>query len=169
MCCLSLDIKNAFNETIRAAGLKRVWEDSRLRDIGYALHKKLACHALVGLGSGNDVQEAPYQSSEGHVQGAGEAMPMTCLTTDKANKVVNEFLRLYGGMLQAGADDTYLVGPWRKVLEALEMFTALLEEVGLSLNESKTRIYIHQSERTDAFLTAIAEKKYNRRPSQRRR
>ena len=85
-------------------------------------------------------------------------MPMTCLTTDKANKVVNEFLRLHGGMLQAGADDTYLVGPWRQVKEGLDIFTALLEEVGLSLNKSKTRIYIHQSERTDEFLTAIEEK-----------
>ena len=90
-------------------------------------------------------------------EGASEAMPITCLTTDKANKQTNEFLRLAGGMLTAGADDTYLSGPIRQVIAALEMLIALLAEVGLTLNESKTRIYIDQSYRTDEFLNLIRE------------
>ena len=43
------------------------------------------------------------------------------------------------------------------MIAALEMLIALLAEVGLTLNESKTRIYIDQSYRTDEFLNLIRE------------
>ena len=64
---------------------------------------------------------------------------MTCLTTDAANKEVNKRLRLSGGMLVAGADDTYMLGKLIDVLEAMKICVARLVEVGLSLHPDKTK------------------------------
>lgn len=158
LCCLSVDMKNAFNEVKRLEGLSALWSHTPLRPLWYALYRKLSCKSIIQIGGGDSVQLAPYRSEEGYVQGASESMLMTCLSTDASNKKVNEFLRMSGGMLIAGADDTYLLGPLDQVLRAYDMFSELLAGIGLTLNESKTRMYADQSIRNQSYFDALRAK-----------
>ena len=151
-------MKNAFQNVIREKGLEKIWKNPELHPIFYALYRKASCSTYIGIGGGNNVHNAPYSSEEGYVQGSVESMIMTCLTTDAANKEVNKRLRLSGGMLVAGADDTYLIGKLRDVLEAMEILVARLAEVGLSLHPNKTKIYVADAHRTEAFLDTIQAK-----------
>ena len=57
------------------------------------------------------MKQAPFTSDEGEQQGAVESMPFFCLGTDKPNNDTNDDLRIHGGSLMAGVDDTYLIGP----------------------------------------------------------
>ena len=80
LCILTVYMRNAFNEEIRAARLKKVWEEPKLPPLFYALHQQLGCETHIAIG-GSNALEAPYRSAEGHVQGEVSAMAMTCLTT----------------------------------------------------------------------------------------
>jgi hypothetical protein len=139
LCILTVDLKNAFQNVIGEKGLKKISKHPELHPLYYALHRKATSSTHIGIGGGNSVHDAPYSSEEGYVQGSVESMMMTCLTTDAANKEVNKRLRLSGGMLVAGADDTYMLGKLIDVLEAMKICVARLVEVGLSLHPDKTK------------------------------
>ena len=78
-------------------------------------------------------------------------MPCFCLGTDKPNNETNDDLRLHGGSLMAGADDTYLIGPPEIVSPFIIKHKERLATVGLKLNVSKTKYYIHEDHRTMGY------------------
>ena len=147
----SIDVENSFNEVQRQAVLQTLWKEERLRDLWYYAWRCKECKAYIGLGSGPQMEKAPFTSDEGEQQGAVESMPFFCLGTDKPNNDTNDDLRKHGGALMAGADDTYLIGPPEIVFPLIIKHKERLATVGLKLNVSKTKCYIHEDHRTIGY------------------
>ena len=116
---LSLDYSNAFNEASREKVLEALWTVPDLRPIWSFCYHLLLCKSYVGLGSGHSLTTAPFRSEEGTQQGAIVASPLFCLAVHVINRSSNNYLSRHGGLLVAGMDDTYMVGPTDALLAAL--------------------------------------------------
>ena len=150
---VSLDMENAYNEIIRARILQALWDKPDLRPLFMFFYKEMAPESYVGLGGGTQMRTAPFRSAEGEQQGAHKSAPSFCIGVHSANMVTNTELRASLGFLIAGIDDTNLYGPPAEVFASIPRHQERLRHLGLQLNLSKSKCYIHPDHRPPDFDT----------------
>ena len=82
------------------------------------------------------------EAAEGQTQGDPLSGPFFCVTIQKDVVKADNRLRKFGGMVRAGWDDAYFVGPKTEVFNALEEFkTEVNNKSGLVLQVTKSEVY----------------------------
>ena len=132
-----VDLKNAFNEVIRAATINAFEAESTLRHLATLFGMVLAPHiALEARGV------VWGETGEGQVQGDPLSGAGFAVTIQKHVVALDETLKSLGGFAMAGADDISAVGPRGTVVEAvIEFARAVWEDCGLRIQWNKTKYY----------------------------
>ena len=151
---VKLDIRNAFNEVSRAAITETLQEEPSLSHLAWFATVVLA--PVSGLETGGKLWG---ETAEGGVQGDPESGPFFCVTIQKDVVKADSRLKEHGGMVRAGWDDAYFVGPKCEVFQALEEFkTEVNNKAGLVLQVTKSEVYSANGEMPpeapDGFVNA---------------
>jgi hypothetical protein len=99
---LKLDVKNAFQEAIRALILEVYWETPSLRSLHCYMYHLLSTRALVFLGSGSSMILCIFNSGEGSQQGCVFGMPNFNILIAAVNRKTAVLLQAHKGNLFAG-------------------------------------------------------------------
>jgi hypothetical protein len=149
---LKLDVKNAFQELIRALILEVYWETPSLRPLHSYMYHLLSTRAFVFLGSGSSMILCTFNSGEGSQQGCVFGMPNFNIVIAAVNRKTAALLRAHNGNLFAGADDTTLIGP-PDVLYTIanDNHVPGLKTLGLEVAVHKSQTWIALEHRTPAY------------------
>ena len=133
---VKLDLKNAFNAVFQARVLAALQAEPSLR------HLVPLVRALFEGGCGLEAGGVLWgESSEGVAQGDPLSMLLFCVGIHEDLVWLQAQLEECGGMVRAGADDVYVVGPLEVVVpKVLEMAAKLKDGAGLELELSKTLV-----------------------------
>ena len=115
----------------------------------------MAWHAATSLApsSGLESQGRLWgRAPEGTTQGDPEGGPWYCTTWQRRLRELDATLAAVGGMVRAGWDDLFPVGPPEVLFPAMERFWRLvLEECGLQPQLTKSKIYSSTGNRHPAM------------------
>ena len=146
---ISVDVRNNFNEVSRKSILQSLWSEPSLRPLFYFTYKSLMCQSYMGMGSGTNITDADFLSCEGVQQGTVDAPPLACIAFNSVYNATNTLLQQHGGSFSAIIDDCTLTGPLATTLDALQVHERNLAAIGMTLNRSKTFVYLPQHLRTN--------------------
>ena len=156
---VKVDVSNAFNACTRAAmlaAIERHPEVARLLPLYAAI---LVPESKLWMrGTNGDLEEIGRRCAEGGHQGCSATGAAFCLAIHPAVEAADNALGACGGFARFFADDGYLVGPRKEVLEALAAFEIQVrEECGLELNRKKTEWLASTEELAEVERPAMAE------------
>mgnify|MGYP001307855544 FL=1 len=147
---VALDIKNAFNEVTREKVLESLQKYPELRPLLYYNWRESTVKSPILLGSGPSATVADFFSEEGQQQGAVQAGINFNLAIDRPNKITQEKLGEDGCILGV-CDDTTIIGRPEVVFPLIKEHKEELAKIGLELNISKTKCYIHGEYRNEEY------------------
>ena len=131
------DVKNGYNEAARSAMVAAIHSEPSLRHMAWHAGTTLA--PSPGLESQGRLWG---RTGEGSTQGSPEGGPWFCITWQEHLLELEASLKAAGGMVRAGWDDLYPVGPPEVVFPAMERFWGLVGlHCGLEPQQTKTEIY----------------------------
>ena len=139
---IKIDFRNAFNEMARARVIEACEENESL--------KHLAMFVGAILAPVSDLESAGViwgEAEEGVTQGDPTSSPLFCIALQKYLVEGDRKLSEHGGMVRAGMDDAYILGPPHvsfPVLENLKKDCKI--HCGLELQMTKTEIYTKSGE-----------------------
>ena len=135
--CVKLDFRNAFNEASRARVVEALEEVDSLKHL--AQFAGMVLTPVSGLESGGSIWG---KAGEGQTQGDPLSGPFFCVTIQKDVVKADNRLSQCGGMVRAGWDDAYFVGPKTEVFSALDEFkTEVNRKAGLVLQVTKSEVF----------------------------
>ena len=149
---LSLDVENAYNETSRKAMLDATWNCPGLRPLFNFCYHSLLPESFIGLGAGTHLVNAKFKSMEGSQQGCVEGPLLFSAALDPVNRASHAILSQHGGGVFGIIDDTTLICPLSVALDTFILHEAKLQDIGLSINRDKCKIYLRPHLRTPANI-----------------
>ena len=131
------DLKNGFNEEMRAAIVQGLEEEPSLQHLTWFAATTLApAHGLESRG------KLWGWAAEGETQGDPKAGAFFCAGWHKFLRQLDATVAAGGGFARAGWDDVYVAGPPDVVFPALDIFWRQLEEFcGLVCQRDKSAVY----------------------------
>ena len=145
------DVKNGFNEAARSAMVSAIEAEPSLRHMAWHAGTTLA--PSPGLESQGRLWG---RTGEGSTQGSPEGGPQFCTTWQKRLLELEATLKAAGGMVRAGWDDLFPVGPAEVLFPAVELFWSLVgPECGLEPQLAKSEIYSSTGTRHPAMPADI--------------
>ena len=126
--CVSLDIKNAYNEISKTAVVEVFEEEESLRHMAQFVAVTRASTKVLEAGG-----KVWGQAREGETQGLSDATAAFSTGLQPSLVALDAECRAGGGLAVAGADDVYAIGPEEVVLAAVRRFKVVSATTGLGL------------------------------------